>query len=281
MRRATVGLGWPGNASSASCRLPTARRRTTCSPSCPRPSATACFPRSSWSRCRSARSLYESGGQLRPRVLPDRLASSRCSTSWRTARRRRSPSSATKASSASRCSWAARPRRAAPSCRAPATPIGCRRSVLKEEFHRGGAMQHLLLRYTQALITQMAQTAVCNRHHSVDQQLCRWLLLSLDRLPSQRADDDAGADRQHARRAPRRRDRGRRQAAGGGRDPATAAATSRCSTGRRSRRASASATRWSRRSSIACCPPGTRADPPGPPTSLPADRNREVDRLPL
>lgn len=56
--------------------------------------------------------------------------------------------------------------------------------VLKEEFVLGGAMQHLLLRYTQALITQMAQTAVCNRHHSLDQQLCRWLLLSLDRLPS-------------------------------------------------------------------------------------------------
>ena len=55
---------------------------------------------------------------------------------------------------------------------------------LKEEFHRNGAMQLLLLRYTQALLTQMAQTAVCNRHHSVDQQLCRWLLLSLDRLPS-------------------------------------------------------------------------------------------------
>ena len=55
---------------------------------------------------------------------------------------------------------------------------------LKDEFHRHGAMQILLLRYTQALITQMAQTAVCNRHHSVDQQLCRWLLLSLDRLPS-------------------------------------------------------------------------------------------------
>ena len=53
---------------------------------------------------------------------------------------------------------------------------------LKEEFTLGGAMQHLLLRYTQALLTQMAQTAVCNRHHSVDQQLCRWLLLSLDRL---------------------------------------------------------------------------------------------------
>ena len=57
-------------------------------------------------------------------------------------------------------------------------------SSMKEEFVRGGAMQHLLLRYTQALLTQMAQTAVCNRHHSVDQQLCRWLLLSLDRLPS-------------------------------------------------------------------------------------------------
>jgi len=55
---------------------------------------------------------------------------------------------------------------------------------LKTEFGRSGAVQHLLLRYTQALITQMAQTAVCNRHHSVDQQLCRWLLLSLDRLSS-------------------------------------------------------------------------------------------------
>jgi CRP-like cAMP-binding protein len=56
--------------------------------------------------------------------------------------------------------------------------------VLKDEFHRHGELHHLLLRYTQALLTQMAQTAVCNRHHSVDQQLCRWLLLSLDRLPS-------------------------------------------------------------------------------------------------
>jgi CRP-like cAMP-binding protein len=55
---------------------------------------------------------------------------------------------------------------------------------LKDEFHRNGALQVSLLRYTQALITQMAQTAVCNRHHSVDQQLCRWLLLSLGRLPS-------------------------------------------------------------------------------------------------
>ena len=55
---------------------------------------------------------------------------------------------------------------------------------LKLEFNKHGQLQLLLLRYTQALITQMAQTAVCNRHHSVDQQLCRWLLLSLDRLPS-------------------------------------------------------------------------------------------------
>jgi CRP-like cAMP-binding protein len=56
--------------------------------------------------------------------------------------------------------------------------------LLKQEFNGSGALQHLLLRYTLALLTQMAQTAVCNRHHSVDQQLCRWLLLSLDRLPS-------------------------------------------------------------------------------------------------
>lgn len=54
--------------------------------------------------------------------------------------------------------------------------------AIKEEFDRSGPVLHLLLRYTQALITQMAQTAVCNRHHSLDQQLCRWLLLSLDRL---------------------------------------------------------------------------------------------------
>jgi CRP-like cAMP-binding protein len=58
-----------------------------------------------------------------------------------------------------------------------------RAAVLKKAFEAGGELQHLLLRYTQALITQMTQTAVCNRHHSVDQQLCRWLLLSLDRLP--------------------------------------------------------------------------------------------------
>ena len=55
--------------------------------------------------------------------------------------------------------------------------------ILMEEFDRGGQVMRLLLRYTQALLTQMAQTAVCNRHHTVEQQLCRWLLLTLDRLP--------------------------------------------------------------------------------------------------
>ncbi len=54
--------------------------------------------------------------------------------------------------------------------------------AIKDEFNRSGPVMHLLLRYTQALITQMSQTAVCNRHHTLDQQLCRWLLLSLDRL---------------------------------------------------------------------------------------------------
>ncbi len=56
--------------------------------------------------------------------------------------------------------------------------------VLKAEFNRGGSVQRLLLRYTQALVTQMFQTGACNRHHSIEQQLCRWLLLTLDRLPS-------------------------------------------------------------------------------------------------
>jgi CRP-like cAMP-binding protein len=58
------------------------------------------------------------------------------------------------------------------------------RHVLKQEFDRAGVLQRLLLRYTQALMTQMAQTAACNRHHSVEQQLCRWLLLTMDRMPA-------------------------------------------------------------------------------------------------
>jgi CRP-like cAMP-binding protein len=61
-------------------------------------------------------------------------------------------------------------------------------NILMDEFNRNGPVMHLLLRYTQALITQMSQTAVCNRHHTLDQQFCRWLLLSLDRLPSNQLD---------------------------------------------------------------------------------------------
>ena len=64
------------------------------------------------------------------------------------------------------------------------TALRLKAEILKEEFSQGGPVLRLLLRYTQALLTQMAQTAVCNRHHSLDQQLCRWLLLSLDRLQS-------------------------------------------------------------------------------------------------
>ncbi len=64
------------------------------------------------------------------------------------------------------------------------TAFRLRARLLKQEFNRAGPFQHLLLRYTMAFIAQMAQTAVCNRHHTIDQQLCRWLLLSLDRLPS-------------------------------------------------------------------------------------------------
>jgi len=74
------------------------------------------------------------------------------------------------------------PNRAIVQCKGHAFRLAGQR--LKDEFHRSGPLQDLLLRYTQALITQMAQTAVCNRHHSVEQQLCRWLLLALDRSPS-------------------------------------------------------------------------------------------------
>ena len=58
------------------------------------------------------------------------------------------------------------------------------RRILMEEFERNSVLQHLLLRYTQAIMTQVSQTSVCNRHHSVEQQLCRWLLVTLDRIPS-------------------------------------------------------------------------------------------------
>ena len=101
-----------------------------------------------------------------------------------------------------------------------------RASMIKAEFERFGPTMNLLLRYTQALITQMAQTAVCNRHHTIDQQLCRWLLLSLDRLSSSQLVMT--------------------QEINGGR--------SRCSTGLPWKHAAASATRSSRRSSIASSP---------------------------
>lgn len=61
---------------------------------------------------------------------------------------------------------------------------GNEKTLIQNEFNRNGPVLRLLLRYTQALITQMSQTSVCNRHHSIDQQLCRWLLLSMDRLPA-------------------------------------------------------------------------------------------------
>ncbi len=87
------------------------------------------------------------------------------------------------------------------------------RCLLMQEFNRGGVLQQLLLRYTQALITQMAQTAACNRHHSVAQQLCRWLLLTLDRLPSNELVMTQELRRQHAWFAPRGHYRGGRQTA--------------------------------------------------------------------
>ena len=104
-------------------------------------------------------------------------------------------------------------------------------------------MLHLLLRYTQALITQMAQTAVCNRHHSLDQQLCRWLLLSLDRLQGNELvmTQELIANMLGVRRE------GVTEAAASCRKPdssATHADTSRCSTARAWRRALANAMRW-------------------------------------
>ena len=88
-------------------------------------------------------------------------------------------------------------------------------TILKKEFALDGKLQYLALRYTQALVTQIAQTAVCNRHHSVEQQLCRWLLLCLDRLQGKEVIYDAGTDCEHAGRAPGGRDRSGRGVAGG------------------------------------------------------------------
>ena len=87
-------------------------------------------------------------------------------------------------SSASPCSWGGETTSNRAVVQSAGYAYRLKGQLLKQEFVRGVELQHLLLRYTQALLTQMAQTAVCNRHHTVDQQLCRWLLLSLDRLPS-------------------------------------------------------------------------------------------------
>jgi len=119
--------------------------------------------------------------------------------------------------------------------------------LLQNEFGRFGPTMHLLLRYTQALITQMSQTAVCNRHHSVDQQLCRWLLLSLDRLQTNELSmtQELIANMLGVRREGVTEAAGRVQEAAEARSP--------CSIARVWRRAPASATRWSRRSSIVSC----------------------------
>ena len=114
-------------------------------------------------------------------------------------------------------------------------------------------MLHLLLRYTQALITQMAQTAVCNRHHSLDQQLCRWLLLSLDRL---RGNELVMTQELIANMLGVRREgvtEGAVKLQKAALDPLRRAATSRCSTARASKDAAASATPSSRRNTTACC----------------------------
>ena len=124
-------------------------------------------------------------------------------------------------------------------------------AALKEKFEAGGALQYLLLRFTQALITQMTQTAVCNRHHAVDQQLCRWLLLSLDRLPANDLvmTQELIANMLGVRREGVTEAAGKLQAAGLIKQP-------RQDHGPRpagSQRACASATPWSSRSTTGCC----------------------------
>ena len=127
--------------------------------------------------------LYEPGGSCSTHTFPP-PASCRCITSWSPARRPNPPAWATRASSALRCSWAGRRRSSSAVVQTAGHAYRLAGRLLKQEFDRAGLMQQLLLRYTQALMTQMSQTAVCNRHHSVEQQLCRWLLLTLDRAPS-------------------------------------------------------------------------------------------------
>jgi hypothetical protein len=127
-------------------------------------------------------------------------------------------------------------------------------AMIKEEFKRPPVL-HLLLRYTQALITQMAQTAVCNRHHSLDQQLCRWLLLSLDRLQG----NELTMTQELIANMLGVRQEGVTEAAlklqGRGLITVTREVASRCSTAPGSSRAPASATPSSRKNTTACCRP--------------------------
>ena len=237
---------------------PIVRTRTTFSPRCPRRNSSASPRTWSWSPLPLGEMLYEPGGQLQHAYFPTTAIVSlhyvmESGASAETAGVGNegvvgislfmggdtTPSSAV--------------------VQTAGHAYRLERRLLKQEFNRAGPMQRLLLRYTQALITQMTQTAVCNRHHSVEQQLCRWLLLTLDRLPSRRAGHDAGTGRQHARRAPRRHHAGRRASCSRPASSATAAATSRCSSAPGWRRACASATPWSRRNSAACCPMCGRA----------------------
>ena len=125
---------------------------------------------------------------------------------------------------------------------------------LKDEFHRNGELQILLLRYTQALITQMAQTAVCNRHHSVDQQLCRWLLLSLDRLSSNQLTMTQELIANMLGRASRRASPKPPANCTSSVSSATPADRSRCSTGPSWKSCAASVMPWSRRKAIALLP---------------------------
>jgi len=142
-------------------------------------------------------------------------------------------------------SWAGTPRPPRPSCKTAAMPYRLDAKPLREELDRAGPVctGSAACRYTQALVTQIFQSGACNRApFEIEQQLCRWLLLTLDRMPSNELIMTPGADRRRARRAPGRHHRGRRGAAGRRLHPLPARPTSRCSTGRDWRHGPASAT---------------------------------------
>lgn len=152
--------------------------RITCSPFCTKQSGRAVPAIWSASICPWGR-LYMNPATGSVTFTSPLHRSSRCSTSWKMVPPLRLRSSVTKGSSVLHfMGGETTPNRAVVQSAGEAYRLDAR--IRKEE----GPVQRLLLRYTQALITQRAQTAVCNRHHSIDQQLCRWLLFSIDRLPS-------------------------------------------------------------------------------------------------